>query len=141
MDRKCQNVIGDALDWCQAVASHNVSGPCLFSDILDLLPHGTLSPEWPYSKKLDAVNACGIANQAHCIRHGKVCSVNKMTVFDVSGLPCPDMSVAGLRRKRAGPTCGVYLAHGKYASRNRIPLLLIECTEDSQHDFFRPFSY
>ena len=101
---------------------------------MDLLPHGTLDPLWPYSKKLEAVKESGIATQAHCIRHGQVCSVNKMAVFDVSGLPCPDMSVCGLRKKRAGPTAGVYLAHGKYVSRNRIPLLLIECTEESQHD-------
>ena len=38
------------------------------------------------------------------------------------------MSRAGLRRKRAGVTSDVYIAHGRYCTERRIPLLLIECT-------------
>ena len=40
-----------------------------------------------------------------------------MAAFCVSGLPCPDMSTAGKRRKRAGPTNAVNLAHGKYITQ------------------------
>ena len=60
-----------------------------------------------------------------------VCSVLKGNIgLDVSGLPCPDMSTAGNRLYRAGPTSSVYMCHGKWSTVQRIPLLLIECTKD-----------
>lgn len=131
MDRKCQTVINDSLQWCEDVAGHNSRFPCLFGDALDLIPYKTYDISWSYSQKLSAVNHSHIATTGQCLRHSQGCSVVKpMATFGVSGLPCPDMSTAGKRRKRAGPTATVYMAHGRYATIHKIPLLLVECTKE-----------
>ena len=133
-NKKCQSVINECELWCESVAGHNPRLPCLFEDALDLIPFGTYDQCWPYSQKLAAIRASPqIARQAHCIKHRQACPVCKpIALFDVSGLPCPDMSTAGLRRKRAGSTADVYIAHGEFCTRNRIPLLLVECTPDTR---------
>jgi len=123
-------VIKDAMNWCEDVTGHK--GACLFEDILDLLPNGTLDPDWTYSEKLQATTGVTTARFGSCVTHDSHCFVNKTAVFDVSGLPCPDMSRAGKRRKRAGVTNSVYLAHGRYVTLNRMPLQLTECTPDSR---------
>ena len=82
-----------------------------------------------YSRKLELVNAAQCANFGHCTRHQRACCTTQLAQFDVSGLPCPDMSKAGKRQRRAGPTSDVYLAHGRFTTIRRTPLLLIECTE------------
>lgn len=132
MDQKCQIVLNDSLQWCEEVAGHNPTFPCLFENALDLIPYNTYRDHWAYSQKSEAVKKCSIAKTGHCLRHGQACSVWKpMALFDVSGLPCPDMSTAGLRRKRAGETSAVYMAHGRYSTVHKVPLLLVECTKDS----------
>lgn len=112
----------------------------MFKDILDLIPHQTSDPTWTYSQKLNAIFNGGLATAGVCENHRSwvdgeclpgVCSVQKHNIaFDVSGLPCPDMSCAGKKLYRAGPTSAVYITHGKWATVQRIPLLLIECTKD-----------
>ncbi|CAE8625921.1 unnamed protein product [Polarella glacialis] len=59
-----------------------------------------------------------------------MCSTNVDADFDVSGLPCQDMSRNGDRKLRAGTTVAVYMTHAKYHRAKKTPLLLIECTED-----------
>ena len=131
MDQKCQTVINDSLQWCEDVAGHNSRFPCLFGNALDLIPYKTYDISWTYSRKLSAVKQTHIATTGQCLRHCALCPVFKpMAQFGVSGLPCPDMSSAGLRRKRAGPTSTVYMAHGRYVSVHKIPLLLVECTKE-----------
>ena len=129
---KCYPVIRDALDFVESVTGHHPSNCCLFRDALDLIPNGTYDREWPYSKKLQAVKHVTPANRGHCVLHDGPCVQSPNVTFGVSGLPCPDMSSIGKRRKRAGGTSNVYLAHGRWATHNRIPLLLIECTPESR---------
>lgn len=132
IEPKCHPVIANALEFVESVAGHNRQHPCLFSDALDLIPYGTFNPSWTYSKKLKAVSGAVPATRTQCLAHGGVCLNSGRDVdFAVSGLPCPDMSAAGLRRKRAGETSNVYLAHGSWTTRNRIPLLLVECTPET----------
>ena len=91
-----------------------------------MVPCGVLHEGQTYSEKLYAIQQCDIASRQHCLQHsaisGRACDPHKPVHFDVSGLPCPDMSTANHnRRMRAGPTNSVYLTHGKWATRNRIP--------------------
>ena len=117
------------MTWCEEVTGHH--GACLFEDIVDLIPNGTLGSDWTYSEKLQATLQVPTAERGFCVAHDCQCAVNKIAVFDVSGLPCPDMSRAGKRRKRAGVTNTVYLAHGRYMTVNRMPLQLTECTPET----------
>ena len=130
-DEKCQGVIRDALQWCEEVAGHPVGSACVFEDALDIIPHGHLDTTLPYSARLQSVKDAPLTTRAHCIQHNNACCLAKKHCFAVSGLPCPDMSTAGLRRKRAGETSNVYLAHGHHCTNHATPLILIECTPDS----------
>lgn len=104
----------------------------IFGDACEILPHGTLSGLTKYSAKYENVSQVDhIASFGSCATHGRTCPIEKrMSIFCVSGLPCPDMSTCGKRLKRAGVTSNVYLSHGKYHEKHRTPLLLIECTPD-----------
>ena len=102
----------------------------MFGDISDLV-----YPKVPrlesYSRKLEATQNSHVVSAMYCVKHFKMCPTAKAPVFDVSGLPCPDMSTAGKRLRRAGATSEVYIAHGKYVTQNATPLLLVECTKES----------
>lgn len=132
--QKCTALIEESLNWCGTVAGHNPTACCLFGDITDMLPAGSLTGCETYTSKLEAVNRCGpLTRRLHCARRDAPCNPmkGKHAQFDVSGLPCPDMSRANQKRlKRGGPTNSVYMVHGKWASENRVPLLLVECTPD-----------
>ena len=114
--------------WCEEVAGGQGAG-CRFGDIMDLLSP-KIDDTATYSQKLEAGKKAALAGRAYCQTHRRWCATAKSASFDVSGLPCPDMSTAGKRKRRAGVTSGVYVAHGEYVTRNAIPLLLIECTKD-----------
>ena len=120
--------------WCEDVSGHPRNGPCLFSDILDLVPDAQQFlnnvENASYSMKKEAVTASSLGQWGRCCTHNKLCTMAKNAQFVVSGLPCPDMSTCGKRQKRAGPTAAVYMAHGKYATTHRVPLLLVECTKE-----------
>ena len=85
-----------------------------------------------YSKKLDAGKGACLVDAMPCVMHGQSCSIKKKPIFDVSGLPCPDMSTAGKRQKRAGPTNAVYIAHGRWTTDSETPLILVECTKEAR---------
>ena len=130
---KCQQLLHESLIWCQKVAGH-MPQACLFSNILDLTPDVDYKSFTCYSHRLQACQAAELAHSSMCATHCRLCPVNKPNVaFDVSGLPCPDMSTAGKRLRRAGDTASVYMTHGKHACKNRTPLLLIECTKDGSN--------
>lgn len=135
---KCQVLLKEAFRWCELVSGHSARSPCLFGDITEMLPYGTLVGCETYSSKLQQVFQSKLTNRLHCYQHSHsdspstTCSPFKKSQFDCSGLPCPDMSRANHKRqKRAGPTNSVYMVHGKWATEHRVPLLLVECTPES----------
>ena len=134
---KSQALLKEAFNWCEEVCGHDSGRACLFSNILDMIPAECQSEGLSYTQKLHAINMCTLAERQHCLQHsvrpgGMACCPHKPVHFDVSGLPCPDMSTANQNRKmRAGPTNSVFLTHGRWCTRNRIPLLLVECTPDT----------
>ena len=130
MNEKCKRLLRESMSWCEAVAEHDPDQCCLFGDILELLPHGTVNGEERYSAKLKAVQDSQLRTVQECDQHGEACRIANQAQFCVSGLPCPDFSHAGKRQKRAGKTSPVYMATGKYHTTHRTPLLLVECTED-----------
>ena len=130
-DATCQRLIQESFDWVETVTSHSQS-PCLFGDILGMVPVNVFDVNHGYCGKLKGILNCQLSTLQHCHQHKSACSPHKRAMFDVTGLPCPDMSRANHKRlKRAGPTNTVYMTHGKWSTVNKIPLLLVECTPDS----------
>ncbi|CAE7853058.1 unnamed protein product [Symbiodinium necroappetens] len=134
--------------WCQKVAGHGAE-PFIFGDITRLLGDSWYTASMTYSQRLQAGLQTPLVSSMHCQLHRTSCPL-PCPIFDVSGLPCPDMSAAGKRLKRAGETNAVYIAHGRFVTAKRTPLLLVECTKDldmgmledthPDHDFYQMFS-
>ena len=114
--------------WCQKVAGHGAE-PFIFGDIRGLLRGPWYSADMSYSQRLHAGMKAQLVSGMQCRLHRAECPL-PCPIFDVSGLPCPDMSAAGKRLKRAGDTNTVYIAHGRFVTTQRTPLILVECTKD-----------
>lgn len=123
-------LVDEALEWAEEVTGQPRLGTCKFTEICDLLPPGTVWEPLPYEKKLFNAKGAVLSRRCHCETHKADCVVGKGIDFVCSGLPCTDMSTAGLRQKRHGPTAGVYISHGKFNTQHRTPLILVECTQD-----------
>ncbi|CAE7226224.1 desi2 [Symbiodinium sp. CCMP2592] len=124
----CHQLLQEAVHWSAKVCGRQ-SDPCLFGDATHVLKGDWQNAPF-YSGKLQAGWQAELATNSKCLRHGCDCGIMKRPVFDVSGLPCPDMSACGKRLKRAGPTNSVYIAHGRWVTANETPLILVECTKD-----------
>ena len=118
------------LQWCSVAAGLPDRRPHLFTDMLDMIPAGAFSARDSYAQKLYDVQRCWLQGSQMCHEHDDLCKIPEAD-FVVSGLPCTDMSRAGRHLLRHGPTCPVYMVHGKFHTRHRTPLLLMECTQVS----------
>lgn len=125
----CQQMCKEALQWSSIVTGED-HDCCIFGDITQLLPYGTLNQQRGYSARLEASKQVQCAGLGHCWMHNCACPTGKLPLFSVGGLPCPDMSTCGKRMKRAGPTADVYISHGRWITENDVPLVLIECTPE-----------
>ncbi|CAE7646296.1 desi2 [Symbiodinium sp. CCMP2592] len=127
---KCHQLLRDNMLWCSKV-SGRLEDPCLYGNILDLYPE--FKDQGAFEEKKALLYNCTINSSCPCRTHGSPtgaravmsCCVPK-SHFDVSGLPCPDFSAAGKRRRMEGPTNSVFLAHGRLHGTLQTPLLLIE---------------
>ena len=83
--------------------------------------------------KLQDVSRAPLMKRQWCYTHGKYCELfaaDKASELDVSGLPCPDFSAAGLRRREEGPTATVFMAHAKRHKELETPLIVVENVKD-----------
>eukprot|EP00439_Symbiodinium_sp_Y106_P050581 s213_g6.t1 len=126
----CHQLLAECDRWCHKVCGHP-GDPCLFGDITELLESPWFRDDMTYSQKLSSGRDTRMVDTMPCMLHGERCGIQKKPVFDVSGLPCPDMSQCGKRLKRAGATNSVYIAHGRWVTDNKTPLLLVECTPEA----------
>ena len=127
--QQCQQLLLESVRWCEKVSGHGVS-PLLFGDITQLLQGPWYDKTMSYSQRLAAGQRATLVSSMMCEIQKRECPL-PYPAFDVSGLPCPDMSAAGKRLKRAGETNTVYIAHGRFTTSHRTPLLLVECTKDT----------
>ena len=81
--------------WCQKVAGHGAE-PFIFGDIRGLLRGPWYSADMSYSQRLHAGMKAQLVSGMQCRLHRAECPL-PCPIFDVSGLPCPDMSAAGKR--------------------------------------------
>ena len=118
------------IKWCSGITGH-CEEPHIFADIEGLNPQ-CYDPGTNYEDKKRAIMSSWMQEFSPCMRcYDGLCRIPQAD-FGVSGLPCTDMSRAGLRRMRHGPTNGVYMTHAKYNKRCRTPLFVVECTPEPQ---------
>ena len=139
-NRKIWPVLHDMHSWSMDVLNQVQPHPCLFANILDVTladrkqltgtAHG-------FASKKRKVFDSGVTASVRCYAHQgsqsgfPACHLPTQVDYGCSGLPCQDMSKAGLGRKSEGPTAPVYMTHALYCRQNKIPLLTVECTPDA----------
>lgn len=108
---------------------------CVFGDLTGIVPVDCHpQPGASFMEQVYAFNRAPLYSKQHCYTHNKCCSLGLVSGippdFDLSGLPCPDMSPCGLRQGLEGPTAQVFIAHAKHHIALQTPLLVIENVPD-----------
>lgn len=125
----CRQLIIDHMQWCNNTTEMSHPMPCVFGDMTEVLPPDTFT-EGNFMKKVYRANKMPMMTHQHCYTHNKFCPSGVRgevdSDYDLSGLPCPDMSPAGLRLGPEGPTSKVFISHAKLHIARQTPLLIIE---------------
>ena len=131
----CNQLLFDNHLWCMDTVQKDHPMPHFFSDILSLNMGGSFHELDSYTKKRRKISRSLLVPEQCCNTHSysesEYCHV-PYAHFGCSGLPCTDMSRAGYQLGRDGPTNVVYITHGKFVERMKVPLLVIECTPESR---------
>ena len=134
IDAKCRQILNDHNRWTTSWQSEPHGAPCIFGDVLEQLPRGSIREVGTFFEKLDDVNRAHLQKVQYCFQHGQCCSAVRAVDVDVSGLPCQDNSRANIKRKlQDGRFVPVYMVWAKKHRHLRTPLLIIENTPDAQH--------
>ena len=128
----CVPLIIDNLGWCEQLTGVKET-PHLFTDIEAMNPSHCTHSRMSYDEKKGAILGTWLQESQFChMCCDALCPVPSAD-FGISGLPCQDMSRAGLGLKREGRTSGVYLTHAKYNLKHRTPIFVVECTPEACH--------
>ena len=132
----CHQLLLDNHNWCNTVTQRLHDTPCLFYDIMGLNLPNTVGMKDSYTAKRRKIKLSPLVRQQVCAvhswgEHELDCCATPVCHFGCSGLPCTDMSTAGLQRKRHGPTNAVFMTHGKFVCSTGVPLIVVECTPAS----------
>ena len=92
-------------------------------------------------RRLYAIDRAKLKSHQYCYTHNRCCSLGlsgdipqETADFDLSGLPCPDMSPAGYSLREEGETSSVFAVHAKYHIAKQTPMLVIENVPDQGFD-------
>ena len=143
IDEHCRQLIQDHHCWCQKATGLPRDAPCVFGDVTrvfaDDLTLPPLDPEQApgtrFNQLVRSVNRAPLRVRHHCYTHNSKCYLfgdkAQTADLDISGLPCPDMSRAGLQRFQDGRTSIVFAAHAKMHAQKGTKLLIIENVRDT----------
>lgn len=131
----CNQLLFDNHRWCTDTIGRDHPMPHFFGDILGLNPGGTFNAADSYKIKKQRIKESELMEYQLCNTHSWSDSESEYCCvpgahFGCSGLPCTDMSRAGKRKKRFGPTNSIYMTHGKYTEAKKVPLFVLECTPE-----------
>ena len=132
----CNQLLFDNHRWCNETMNRAHPMPHFFQDIMTLNLPGTFHALDGYSSKRQKISRSVLVADQKCNTHSFLESDSERCVvpgadFGCSGLPCTDMSKAGKRQFRHGPTNGVYMTHGKYVEAKQVPIFVLECTTET----------
>ncbi|CAK8995798.1 unnamed protein product [Durusdinium trenchii] len=121
----CNQLLFDNHRWCTDTIGRDHPMPHFFGDILGLNPGGTFNAADSYKIKKQRIKESELMEYQLCNTHSWSDSESEYCCvpgahFGCSGLPCTDMSRAGKRKKRFGPTNSIYMTHGKYTEAKKL---------------------
>ncbi len=105
------------------------SQPCVFENVLDRVPTGTIQKSDPVNERLAKIEEAPLQGSAWCLAHQQLCPI-KCSNLDVSGLPCTDNSAANHHRLfDAGDTAVIFKTWAKEHLTKETELLILENVE------------
>ena len=111
--------------------SESADEPHVFGDIMEQLPHGSVT-DGTFHSKLRSVNNSHFQGLQFCFTHGHSCCTLEHVDLDISGLPCQDNSKANKKRKfEEGKFVPAYMVWAKKHKLLGTPLIILENTPDS----------
>lgn len=138
LSRRCRQLIVDHSTWYNNTTESWHPMPCIHGDLTSILPDHSFDPESSFMTRLYDINRAPLYSHQFCYTHNRDCALGVLDSdhdnrpdYDFSGLPCPDMSPAGKKKREEGTTSSVFLCHAKYHVAMQTPILIIENVPDS----------
>ncbi len=132
IDARCRQLIVDHAAWYNSATRNWHPTPCIHGDLTKIVPENSFNPEGTFMERLMQIDGASIMRNQWCNTHGHDCPIldGLQSDYDVSGLPCPDMSPAGLGLKEEGMTSTVFICHAKLHIAKQTPFLVVENVPD-----------
>ncbi|CAL1150917.1 unnamed protein product [Cladocopium goreaui] len=137
INKSCRQLIRDHVNWCAQVTDVHHSVPCIHGDITNIMPKGSFDPSACFKTKMKQIEQAKLCRGQFCFTHNQSCPVFGQEAaesdFDMSGLPCPDMSRAGKGLREEGPTdLSLHMIWALYSRHYNIRILRV-CPADLGH--------
>ena len=128
----CRQLIIDHHEWVKQAVGWRPT-PCIHGDLTECIPPGSFCPDGSFFERLLAIDRAKILKCQYCYTHKGKCGLldGVQSDYDLSGLPCPDMSRAGRELREEGSTSSVFACHAKMHIEKQTALLVIENVRDS----------
>ena len=118
------------MEWYNRATGEAHPHPCMHDDLTHIVPAGSFDPEGTFAQRSRQIDQAKLNTKQWCHHHGQFCTLFGHGApeidYDISGLPCPDMSRAGRLLREEGPTSTVFTCHAKMHIELQTPLLVVE---------------
>ncbi|CAE7276424.1 unnamed protein product, partial [Symbiodinium microadriaticum] len=130
MDETCRQLICDHMRWCNDTLETYEAPHCVHGDVTAIVPTGSVPSGLSFQEMIRAVDKAPFKVKQFCYTHNRRCILfgpRAVTAdYDISGLPCPDMSRIGLKKYEEGATAPVFACHAKMHVEHGTKMLIIE---------------
>ncbi|CAE7266532.1 unnamed protein product [Symbiodinium sp. KB8] len=131
INKNCFQCIIDNHSWGNQATGQQLPMPCVFGDMMRLVPDGTLTGYESFEDARAAIYSADTVQWQECRVHGTSCLLPHVD-FDMSGLPCVDNSQMkqcnGPRQFEEGPTGPLFCVWALRLRRYHVPLAVLENT-------------
>ncbi|CAE6969119.1 unnamed protein product, partial [Symbiodinium sp. CCMP2456] len=130
---RCRQMIKEHAAWCEQVTGRRSMDFCLFGDLNQVVPDGTICEADTFSEKVHKIAQAPLCSSQYCHAHNRRCPLfgpSTAAAWETAGLPCPDHSRAGLRMCENGKTAATFACHAKRHIEKRTPVILIENVQE-----------
>lgn len=138
IDARCRQLITDHMLWYDTATREVHPHPCIHGDLTGIVPERMWDPTASFLTRAKQIDRAPLHIEQWCFYHGRKCPIfganANIPDYDISGLPCPDMSRAGNRKYEEGATSSVFAAHAKMHIEYGTPMLVIENVWDRLPD-------
>ena len=132
INRQCHQHIRDHHRWCCQVTGCQHALPCIFRDIMELVPLNARGVDGSFLEKKHAIYSRPMVQKQPCFAHkDRTKCVVPHTDYDFSGLPCTDNSTAKHHRQYyEGPSGPIFATWALRLKRHDVKLAVLENTPE-----------